>query len=1026
MAAASNVQTSFLGGEWAPMAQGQMSHPRYGTALARCLNSIPTEEHSCGRRPGFRQIGPTRRTRYGRLLEFPYADRAPFLLEFTKGSTDAASGFLNILSGTERLTDSSAIVSSISAASPASMVLTSSPGWAAGDSIVFEFDTDDQACDASILGNRVFRLLSGSGTTFTLGEDLPGETTSNFDGALVTAVNSGELVAKRILSFATSYGVNEIPTLRSVQTQGTAILLQGTVTPHQLDYSPVTDAFTLSAAQLLDGPYLDPVSGSIATPNAVTGHISLTLSFAAYSATKAYKKGDYVLSSGIGYRALVGNNLNKTPASNIGTYWETASPGEAVGPNGFTSADIGRSVRMFSAGTTWTWGRITALSTTGAISGTLSGSTNIGDLTGNGGLAALFDSDNTTGGTTGSTFVHSCYGGKNYSGASAQTISSVIVMPPNVPGTLGTNFDFETGQPATTLTFNLRAKSTLPANAADGTLLGTASASSLQTTPVTINSNDAATTWNYVWVEIVAANIRKIVVGDIQFYGSGGIAGTSVTVEVLGPDLAGTAAMTVWRLGVYGGENGYPTAGCYAFGRLWLASAIANRVDASKSNDIFNFEPTNGAGTVADNNAISAVFNSAKSNKIYWLRPELYGIVCGTDGGEFLLRPASSNTGISPTNIEAPLVSAYKCANIEPVRTPSTVLFVQKHKRKLQEYMADPQQNGKFFAPNMSKFAKHLTVNQLAELAYQEELSPIAWARTGAGDLVGCTYRRTSVYSAEDPEFFGWHRHTLGSERKIISVAIGASEDGLTDTLYVVSHDSVSDAHFIEYLTPIPTDDDTLFTAQNLDASLVPPGATIAGGSVIVGGLAAHESKRVDAWIAGLDCGTYPVVNGTITVPYQSDPGQLLTHKYLQDLTTNGEDYGSLAVPIDSGMLRVPMVVGFAYSSEGQLLPPVSPQSAGSQNGPAFAKTQRNHQYGVKLLNTQGIEIGTDFDRAIKPCNFRENKTRALAKNELFTGVHSDSIGDSYTFESQLCWRVQRPYPAFVLALGGFIHTQDR
>ena len=43
----------------------------------------------------------------------------------------------------------------------------------------------------------------------------------------------------------------------------------------------------------------------------------------------------------------------------------------------------------------------------------------------------------------------------------------------------------------------------------------------------------------------------------------------------------------------------------------------------------------------------------------------------------------------------------------------------------------------------------------------------------------------------------------------------------------------------------------------------------------------------------------------------------------------------------------------------------------------------------------------------------------------LFTGVQSDVLTDTYSFDSQLCWRVSRPYPATITAIGPSLSTQD-
>lgn len=121
----------------------------------------------------------------------------------------------------------------------------------------------------------------------------------------------------------------------------------------------------------------------------------------------------------------------------------------------------------------------------------------------------------------------------------------------------------------------------------------------------------------------------------------------------------------------------------------------------------------------------------------------------------------------------------------------------------------------------------------------------------------------------------------------------------------------------------------------------------------------------------------------------------------------------------------IPIVVGLNYESEGQILRPIIQQNTGALNGPALAKTRREHQYGVLLNRTQGIEFGTDFGD-LKTANLRQPDGTPYTLVELYSGVFHDILQDDYGYDSMLAWRITRPYPATVLAVGPFIATQDR
>lgn len=126
---------------------------------------------------------------------------------------------------------------------------------------------------------------------------------------------------------------------------------------------------------------------------------------------------------------------------------------------------------------------------------------------------------------------------------------------------------------------------------------------------------------------------------------------------------------------------------------------------------------------------------------------------------------------------------------------------------------------------------------------------------------------------------------------------------------------------------------------------------------------------------------------------------------------------------------RVSGVVGFSYTSQGQLLRPVSPAESGARNGPAFGKTRRNHRYALACANTQGITIGSDFSKPMRPAQFKSDGGKGastLPMATLYTGEHSDTVEGDYNLDGMLAWQITRPYPATVTAFGGFLQTQDR
>src|SRR5258708_25231873 len=141
------VQSSFLGGEWSPFAQGRLELPQYKTALNVCRNGFPLEEGAWVRRPGTRFSTTTRNGVAGRVIPFSFKQKAPYEMIFTDGIVEMlavatqTSGLVSPLPKDFRLvtTNDNQQVSSISTANPAVVQTGGAHGWTTGDQEKFLF-----------------------------------------------------------------------------------------------------------------------------------------------------------------------------------------------------------------------------------------------------------------------------------------------------------------------------------------------------------------------------------------------------------------------------------------------------------------------------------------------------------------------------------------------------------------------------------------------------------------------------------------------------------------------------------------------------------------------------------------------------------------------------------------------------------------------------------------------------------------------------------------------------------------------
>jgi hypothetical protein len=732
------------------------------------------------------------------------------------------------------------------------------------------------------------------------------------------------------------------------------------------------------------------------------------------------------------WQSLTSGNLNHAPGADL-TNWQIVPQGAAI----------------------WSWGKITGLSN--IIDRALAGSVNIGSMTNYGGLAAAFDgafSQNYTvsagqiftGGVTGAgtpIFFRS-FVGKNYSGASAQKIQQATIYPTSDQGfAFGNSVDFASRtwpMGITGVTFNLRGKTTAPVNSGDGTVLATSGQVFVGSSAITLVSTDQATNWNYVWVEQVTnaqvtanggpssqsysfANI----ISEVSFFsptGTGTSAGANV--EILGAPLLYTNPILTWRLGVYSNTTGWPTCGLYNDGRLFLGGAVGNRFDACVSNGIVgstvNFAPTDQYGAVAASSAISYTFNSNGVNPILWMDGDLQGVKMGTQAGEWLVVAPTAGS-IAPNNISARNVTGHGGANIQPCRTEHTTIFVQRFAQKLLEYFPDVY-SGKFSAPNLADKAQNLTSKGVAELAYTSAVNPIIWGRDTAGSLFGITYKRDSLASAQPPTFYGWHRHALGSNRVVESICAGPSVGGNLDTLTMVTNDPTNGIRHVSVMTDAQDELAPLASSWFLDNAVYASSINTTNPlGVTLNGLSHLNGKTVQIFASGLDCGDrgdaatpaapftdFIVSNGSTFVPYgdsiSAGPGRGL---FTQDFITANPK----------------ILVGFTYNSDGQLMHMIAQADTGARNGPAFGVLTRAHRFAVKLVNSFGLSFGVRSDQLIAAI-FKTDTSDPIPPLTTFTGLHQDSLLSDEAYDEACYWRVSRPWPATIVAVGNNLATQDQ
>jgi hypothetical protein len=561
-----------------------------------------------------------------------------------------------------------------------------------------------------------------------------------------------------------------------------------------------------------------------------------------------------------------------------------------------------------------------------------------------------------------------------------------------------------------------------------------------------------------------------------------GFTSTTVVSATVLSTLTNTTAKTFFRMGVWSDSSGWPAVVTFHEDRLFFAGATSNpqRLDASCSSDYANFKPSETDGTVNSSNALSFTFNANDVNVVRWIISDEKGLLVGTAGGEWLVRPSSSGEALTPSNITAKRSTKYGSANVLAVQFGKSVLFVQKAGRKVRELTYVFEADG-FRAQDLSLLAEHITKTGIVEMADQSEPQPILWCVRNDGYLAALTYERDV-----DSLKVGWHRHLLGGSSDASgspsiaeSVAVIPSADGTRDELWVLVQRYVNGAvvRHVEYLTPIFDD-----TIEQKDAFFVDAGLTY-DSPVTITAITRNAQCMVTAAAHGFSNGDKVLLSDILGLLNEVDPDLDLEEQTsplngmsvlvsdsaantfkIKDLDGDYIDTSAFETPYASGgevrkyvsvisgmdhlegetvsiladgavqpdqevvsgdinldVRATTVQIGYGYRSDGKMLR----LNAGAADGTAIGKSQRTHRVGIMLHRSLGLKIGPAFSD-LTELTFRKTSDKMSRAPELFTGILSEEFEGDYDFENQFCFRQDQPLPSMVLALMPQMVTQDR
>jgi len=604
---------------------------------------------------------------------------------------------------------------------------------------------------------------------------------------------------------------------------------------------------------------------------------------------------------------------------------------------------------------------------------------------------------------------------------------------------------FNTNVTTTTL---LLSATTGSVNVTASAITGINNNTGFQTTDIgrLIRWQDAANNWTFL--TITARTSTTIVVAAID-----------------GPDASAVTATATWRLGIWSTTTGFPAVSTFHKNRLTFGGATdtPQRIDLSRTGDFENFAPTDAAGVVFDDSAAVTTLSADTVNVIRWMADDEKGLIVGTVGGEWIVRPTDSGGNLTPSNISASRSSAFGSANIVPARVGRTLVFAQKSKKKLRELAYVFEDDG-FRAPDMTLIAEHIAQSGIVQMAYQAEPQSIVWTCLTDGALVGMTYDRFQ-------EIIGFHRHTIGGTSDAFGIAAAKVEsitsipnaEDTGDELYMVVNRYINGGtkRYIEYMKGFWDDgnnqEDAFYVDSGLSLDTPKTITAITKASPGVVTSASHGFSNADlVRITGVSGMTevngkvYKVANvatntfelttragvnlsTTAFTTYQTGGKARervtsisgLTHLEGETVSVLSEGAPLVDVVVASGAITVAetsrATVGLGYVSDLQTLR----YDVGARNGTAGGKLQRITRLIVRFYQTLGGKFGPKFTD-LDPFIFRSGGDSMDTAPALFDGDVEVPWDSEYSSDALICIRQDQPLPMTVEAFMPQIETQDR
>jgi hypothetical protein len=463
------------------------------------------------------------------------------------------------------------------------------------------------------------------------------------------------------------------------------------------------------------------------------------------------------------------------------------------------------------------------------------------------------------------------------------------------------------------------------------------------------------------WSAVGAAtryNVYKLRGGVYGYIGQAVSPTLSIVDDNVLPDTAATPPEEIITLNDGVGE--YPAATTYHEQRRWFAGtnnqpqvlwSTRTGTDANLTSSI----PSR------DADGMELRIASNQYNKIRHL-VALADLIAFTAGGEFRIY-ADNAPAITPTSVTIKPQGYAGSANVQPVVTTGSIIYVQAQGSRMRE-LSYSWESSSYRTLDLAIMVPHrFNGYTIVDLAYSRAPDSICWAVRNDGVLLGMTY-------VPDQQVVGWHAHDTDGTFESVCVVPENNED----VLYAVVRRTIG-ASQLRYIERLHT---RTFVAA-ADAFFVDSGLTYNGAPVTtLSGLGHLEGKVVDILTDGAVHPRRTVTAGAVTLEYAAS----VVH---------------IGLPMVSDLRTLPLAVeGAPASGQG---------------------TVKNvNKVHLRVSQSNVIKAGPSFDR------LREYPARAVSDPygsppALRDGELSLSIDPSWNQDGAVCVRQDLPLPLTLLSM---------